>query len=579
MNTMSLKTKLIVSFGIIAAIIIGIGGYAFFSFESFNNKTSEITTNWMKGISLGTKMRKLNAEYKLSALRHMISNTPELKEKYRHQMEDVAAQIEKNFEDYQQMINEAVYDTEAAKNADQASLDKARAQWKVLGGLRSEFLQESNASMVPTDSLKSLMKNKIEPAFDAMENEAIGPLIEAQRNGAEQVSAEAAEMFEQAHWILGLILLAAVLLSVGIAGALSRNILAAVNNLMRISEKVKDGDLRDKAPVLSNDELGMLTESYNQMIENVRRLVTEIQKSSVQVASASEELTSSAEQSALVTETIAKDIMDVAASSSEQVHSVDIATQVLERVTSSVENTSATIDIAADKSRVAVEMANTGHVAVERAVQQMDSIEKTVNMSAEVVAKLGERSQQIGQIVDTISAIAGQTNLLALNAAIEAARAGEHGKGFAVVAEEVRKLAEQSQEAAKQIAELITNVQVETDQAVEAMKHGTGEVRVGADVVKQAGSAFVKIQATVKDIANQAGDVALTMDSLAKEAEHIVRAVEDIDKMSKNVASEAESVSAATEEQSASMEEIASSSRGLSDLAQKLQNIVAKFHI
>ena len=113
--------------------------------------------------------------------------------------------------------------------------------------------------------------------------------------------------------------------------------------------------------------------------------------------------------------------------------------------------------------------ASQGDKAVDAAINQMKNIERSVSSSAQVVAKLGERSKEIGQIVDAISGIAGQTNLLALNAAIEAARAGEQGRGFAVVAEEVRKLAEQSQEAAKQIANLISEIQTETDSAVVAM--------------------------------------------------------------------------------------------------------------
>jgi len=122
-----------------------------------------------------------------------------------------------------------------------------------------------------------------------------------------------------------------------------------------------------------------------------------------------------------------------------------------------------------------VDRANDGGQTIELAIAQMGKIETTVNSSAQVVSKLGERSKEIGQIVATISGIAGQTNLLALNAAIEAARAGEQARGFTVVAEEVRKLAEQSQEATKKIAVLIGEIQGDTDNAVVAMNNGTRE--------------------------------------------------------------------------------------------------------
>ena len=235
--------------------------------------------------------------------------------------------------------------------------------------------------------------------------------------------------------------------------------------------------------------------------------------------------------------------------------------------------------MAAENTKRAVDTARQGRDTIDGAVLQMKNIEKTVNHSADVVTKLGERSKEIGQIVDTISGIAGQTNLLALNAAIEAARAGEQGRGFAVVAEEVRKLAEQSQEAAKQIGELISGIQVDTEEAVVAMSDGTKEVRTGAEVVNKAGLAFGEIVKMVDEVNQQAGDMAKTMEELASGTQKIVGSVQEIDASSKNVAAEAQTVSAATEEQSAAMQEIASGSRSLANLAQHLQEASSKFKV
>ena len=216
-------------------------------------------------------------------------------------------------------------------------------------------------------------------------------------------------------------------------------------------------------------------------------------------------------------------------------------------------------------------------MAVGRAVTQMASIERTVNNSAQVVAKLGERSKEIGQIVSVISGIAGQTNLLALNAAIEAARAGEQGLGFAVVADEVRKLAEQSQEAAQRIAELIGEIQGDTDQAVVAMSEGTREVKVGSEVVTAAGQAFAEITELVAHVSEQVQDISQVMQRMSQGSEQIVTSVHTVSNLSEAAMGEAQTVSAATEEQSASMEEIASSSRALANLAQDLQEAVNRF--
>jgi methyl-accepting chemotaxis protein len=233
----------------------------------------------------------------------------------------------------------------------------------------------------------------------------------------------------------------------------------------------------------------------------------------------------------------------------------------------------------AAQSAQAANKAKEGDKAVVKAVTQMVQVENTVNTSAQVVAKLGERSKEIGQIVDTISGIAGQTNLLALNAAIEAARAGEQGRGFAVVAEEVRKLAEQSQEAARKIAELIGEIQGDTDKAVLAMNEGTREVKNGNEVVNAAGTAFKEIAELVTQVSGQVREISAAIQQMASGSQQIVGAVKKIDLLSKKSADEAQSVSAATEEQLASMEEIAASSQALVIMAKELTKAVGEFKV
>jgi methyl-accepting chemotaxis protein len=201
----------------------------------------------------------------------------------------------------------------------------------------------------------------------------------------------------------------------------------------------------------------------------------------------------------------------------------------------------------------------------------MAPLNKLLPLLPKLSGKLGERSKEIGQIVDTISGIAGQTNLLALNAAIEAARAGEQGRGFAVVAEEVRKLAEQSQDAAKQIAVLIGEIQGETDRAVAAMNNGTREVKLGAEVVNASGKSFQEIAEMVTRVSGQTKEISAAIELMANGSQQIVESVKEIDELSKHASGEAQTVSAATEEQSASMEEIASSSQALAHLAMDLR--------
>ena len=340
------------------------------------------------------------------------------------------------------------------------------------------------------------------------------------------------------------------------------------------------GDLLEQeVRVSSEDEIGQLAKGFREMRTHLHELVTKVHSQSEQLAASSEELTASADQSAQAANQVAVSITDVANGSEEQLSVVRETSAVVEKMSVSIGRISSTANEVAEQSSQAASKANEGNKAVNRAVIQMKQIEQTVQTSAQAVAELEERSKEIGQIVATISGIAEQTNLLALNAAIEAARAGEQGRGFAVVAEEVRKLAEQSQEATKHIASLISEIQGDTNKAVLTMDDGTREVKLGAEVVDAAGHAFGEIVVMVTQVSDQVREISSAIDQMAIGSQQIVESVNRIDDLSKKATEESQTVSAATEEQSASMEEIASSSQSLANLAMDLREAVNSFRV
>jgi methyl-accepting chemotaxis protein len=232
-----------------------------------------------------------------------------------------------------------------------------------------------------------------------------------------------------------------------------------------------------------------------------------------------------------------------------------------------------------DSSVQASEKAREGNQAIQTAIKQMNHIHETVHGSAEIIKGLEERSKEIGQITRVITDISSQTNLLALNAAIEAARAGEHGRGFAVVADEVRKLAKQSNESAKQISDLISMIQVETNKAVQSMKTTTKEVIEGIDVVNTAGTSFEQIENVIKDVVSQIQEVSSEVEQMAFGTGQVVESINMIAKVSEETASRTQNISTATEEQSASMEEISASASSLSIMAEELQMLIRKFKV
>lgn len=363
-----------------------------------------------------------------------------------------------------------------------------------------------------------------------------------------------------------------------LGSSLAKPFLPMTGRVMKMAEGDYAQDI-DPAYMKRGDEFGVMAKAFDTLNKNMRTLIGNIIQATEQVSASSEELTASSEQSAQAANQIASSITNVANGAGEQLAAANDTSAVVEQMSAGIQQVAANANQVADHSAQAADKAKEGGKTLEKAVSQMRNIENTVNTSAKVVAKLGERSKEIGQIVDTISGIAGQTNLLALNAAIEAARAGDQGKGFAVVAEEVRKLAEQSQEAAKQIAELIGEIQGDTDKAVVAMDEGTREVKTGAEVVNAAGSAFREIAELVTQVSGQVKEISAAIQQMAGGSQQIVGSVRKIDGLSKATAGESQTVSAAAQEQLASMEEIASSSEALSQLAQELQAAVAKFHV
>lgn len=373
----------------------------------------------------------------------------------------------------------------------------------------------------------------------------------------------------------------AVLLISGIlASYISRKITDPIVRMVQNVQHIASGNLGiEEIPILSQDEVGVLGKSFNEMKANLQQLVKQVAVSSEQVAASSEELTASAEQSAQAASQIANSITEVSAGASLQVESAHESTFIVKQMVNHIEQMAAKTSLSATKSEEVANRAKAGGEVVEKAVAQMGTIEEAVTSSAQVVTKLGERSTEISQIVETIAGIASQTNLLALNAAIEAARAGEQGRGFAVVADEVRKLAEQSQEAAKKIADLIREIQEDTNTAVLSMNDGTQKVKSGAQVVHTAGVTFKEIVQLVSVVSSQVIEVSAAMQQMAAEGQKIVTSVQKIDELSKKSADESHSVSAAAEEQLASMEEIASSSQALAKLAEELQIEVAKFRL
>lgn len=376
-------------------------------------------------------------------------------------------------------------------------------------------------------------------------------------------------------WATIIITIATIILSF----VLARMITKPIMNLLRIAEKVADGDLREKIDTKRKDEFGRLIIAFNTMVDKLKALVINIQKGSNHVVEASEYLKISSEETGRASEEIAQSMIQISTGSEDSMKEIGIVENISGDLSKQgdqlYKNIEKTYNIAEESSTSAEQ----GQQAIEIAIGQLETVTETVTFATNAIEKLQKRSQQIGNMVNMIENISSQTNLLALNAAIEAARAGKHGTGFAVVAEEVRDLAEESAETASKITSLIEDINSETTVTTNSMSVNINEIEKQIDIINKAESALDNIVEKSKQTKTEVADIREFSINLKKKTDMLDSAVHSISAIIEENAASSEEVSAYTEEQSATVEEVAASADELLSMAQSLNDIIAVFKI
>lgn len=395
---------------------------------------------------------------------------------------------------------------------------------------------------------------------------------------AETIATGTEAYVESAVWTMAAVSVIAILVMIGVSALIISAIRRPLFKMVAVCSTYAKGDFRKTSlNVGRGDEFGDVARALVELRKTFGSIFEAVSKRAADLAASSEELTASAHQTAHAAQQVAGSVATATESTASQDESIHDGMEATNKVTDAVHSLHDEADRVAGHADSASEKAVSGAKAIEESVRQINEVAEMVASSAAVVDKLGQSSQEIGQIVETISGISDQTNLLALNAAIEAARAGDAGRGFSVVAEEVRKLAEQSQVAAGQIASLISGIQEETARAVASMKDGNAAVASGASSVASLSGTFQQIQSYVESVSSEVRDMEAAIGDISEEMSGIAEKIRSIRDQGSKIASEMQSVSGATEEQSAASEEIASASESLATHAQKMQEGVSRF--
>lgn len=375
------------------------------------------------------------------------------------------------------------------------------------------------------------------------------------------------------------ITLGAIMLAVIVGLMLAKIFTKPLLRLNEATARLADGDLTVTVDIKSADEIGQLAQSFNSMAANLKALIRGVINTADHVAASAEELTATSTEAERAISQISGTVNEFAQGAQQQTSDVSDMVHIVDGLTETAQMVSAKAQTASTLSREMAEAAHAGEQATGNAIRNINEIKEVTENTSAAVSSLGVKSQQIGQIVDVITGIAGQTNLLALNAAIEAARAGEQGRGFAVVADEVRKLAEQSEQAARQISDIIQEIREQTDEAIVAMKEGNIKVKTGVEVVKTAGDTLNSIIAKVENSVHTMQDIAAAVEQQVAGTRTVAASTEHIAVIARQSSANAEHTAASTQEITASMTEISGAAHGLANAATELQSLVAKFRI
>ena len=603
---LTVRNKLLAGFAAVLALSVVLGVVALSKMGTINGSTVALATKSVPSVDSANHINTLTSDFRVLQLEHLVAEDAVTMDDDEAEMKEVQAAIAKQLGVYKGLISDGIDGKLHAQIA---------AEWARYTELTASVPTLSRANQ--NGKALAILSGDAEKVFDRASNHAT-ELVEYNVELAHAAEKQAESAYGSAKTLVIVLLVVSLILGFGVALFLGSKIRKGIGQIKAAAEGISVGNLDQNVEATSRDELGETAEAFGvmigylretadvadrvgegdlsvdlvprseddtlrvafaKMVDALRVLVNDVSSSASTVSSASQQLASTSEEAGRAVAEIATAIGDVAHGAETQVRRVEDVKLAVTEAAAAVEASAQAAAEAAGVADGAREVAREGVSAAGQASDAMNAVRASSADVSAAMEDLAGKSERIGGIIGTITGIAEQTNLLALNAAIEAARAGEQGRGFAVVAEEVRKLAEESQQAAASIAELIGEIQVETRKAVTVVEDGGRRTEEGTATVERVREAFERIESSVGDMTGRIEEIAAAARQVSASTTKMEEDIVEVARVAEGSSATTEEVSASTEETSASTQQISASAQELSSTAQALEELVGRFQL